>query len=82
MKSVGYSTSNYPLERPHAVTSDTLTTAGAVGAIASPVWLPTLYAASHVAGLLLPILGVLWLLVQIGVKLHSTYKRRNDVRKD
>jgi hypothetical protein len=64
------------------VTSDSITTAGAVGAITSPAWLPALYTASHVAGLLLPILGVLWLLVQIGVKLHSTYKRRNDVRKD
>jgi hypothetical protein len=37
----------------------------AVGALASPGWLPTLVQISDIAGQLLPILGALWLFVQI-----------------
>lgn len=64
------------------MTSDAITNAGAVGAITSPAWLPQLYQLSHLAGLLLPILGVLWLVVQIGVKLFLTYRRTRYERKD
>jgi hypothetical protein len=37
----------------------------AVAGIASPFWLPALQDASTIAALVLPILGVIWLLVQI-----------------
>lgn len=46
-----------------------LTSAGALGAIASPLWLPTLQGVSDMAAMILPILGVLWLLVQITLRL-------------
>jgi len=45
------------------------TNAIAAGAVASPWWLPSLADVSQFAGLLLPILGVIWLLVQIITKL-------------
>lgn len=47
------------------------TNAVAAGAVASPWWLPSLTTVSEVAGLMLPILGVIWLCVQIIVKLNS-----------
>lgn len=34
-------------------------------AVASPIWLPWLQQTSEIAGLLVPILGVIWLAVQI-----------------
>lgn len=37
----------------------------AVAAVASPFWLPALQQFSEVAGLLLPVAGLVWLLVQI-----------------
>ena len=37
----------------------------AAGAVLSPAWLPTLAEVSSTAALLLPILGVIWLLVQM-----------------
>ncbi len=43
---------------------DKTTTSIAVGAVASPWWLPTLSEMSHTAGQLLPIAGLLWILVQ------------------
>jgi hypothetical protein len=45
-------------------------------AVASPWWLPALHDFSQVAGLLLPIAGVIWFAVQIGVKLHTTYWKK------
>lgn len=45
----------------------------AVGAVASPLWL---HQVSEVAALLLPIAGFIWLAVQIGVKLHTTYWKK------
>lgn len=45
------------------------TTAIAVGAGLTPVWLPTLREASEAAGLLLPILGCTWLIIQVIFKL-------------
>ena len=47
------------------------TTAVASMGIAAPVWLPPLKEASEVAGLVLPILGVVWLIVQIVTKIMS-----------
>jgi hypothetical protein len=41
------------------------TTAVAVGATASPWWLPTLADLSQTAALLLPIAGLCWLVIQI-----------------
>lgn len=37
----------------------------AAGAIAAPVWLPSLTQVSSFAALMMPILGAVWLLVQI-----------------
>lgn len=48
--------------------TDHVTTAGAVGAIISPWWLPGLAEVSQFCALLAPILGVLWLLIQISHK--------------
>ncbi|WP_420023752.1 hypothetical protein ACN9JG_06230 [Cereibacter azotoformans] len=41
------------------------THAVAVASIISAAWIPTLKEASEIAGYLMPILGVIWLLVQI-----------------
>ena len=51
---------------------DTLTSAAAGIAITSPSWLPVLQSASVVAGTLLPILGAIWLIVQIVSKIVET----------
>ena len=50
------------------MTTENITNGVATGAVASPVWLPWLMETSQVAGLLLPIFGVIWLLVQITIK--------------
>lgn len=46
-------------------TLDRSTDVIAASAVASPVWLPWLQQTSEVAGLVVPILGMIWLLVQI-----------------
>lgn len=56
-------------------TGEIVTDTGAVAAIASPWWLPALHDISQIAALLLPIAGVAWLVVQIVVKLHTTYRK-------
>ncbi len=56
------------------MTLNTLTNTGAVAAVASPWWLPVLHSTSEYAALTLPILGVVWLSVQIGVKMYSVFK--------
>jgi hypothetical protein len=53
-----------------------VTDTGAVAAIVSPWWLPALHSVSDVAALILPILGVLWLCLQIVVKLHQVKPRK------
>lgn len=53
-----------------------VTDTGAVAAIASPWWLPTLHDVSQFAAEWLPILGAVWLIVQIGVKVHTAYWRK------
>ena len=45
----------------------------AIGAMTSPFWLHEM---SGLATDLLPIAGVLWLVVQIGVKIHTTYWKK------
>jgi hypothetical protein len=57
------------------VNPDTFTNGGAVAAMGSPWWLPSLQSVSDTAALMLPILGVLWLLVQIGLKVRSHIKK-------
>lgn len=44
------------------------TNAIAAGAATSPWWLPSLADVSQTAALMLPILGVVWLLIQITAK--------------
>lgn len=47
----------------------------AIGAVTSPLWL---HQTSEIAQALLPIAGFVWLSVQIGVKLHTTYRKKKD----
>lgn len=49
---------------------DRATAGVAVSAIVSPAWLPALEETSRIAGHLLPILGVVWLMVQIVLKIR------------
>lgn len=57
---------------------DHLTTGAAAGAIASPLWLPYVQKISEISAVIAPILGVLWLLVQIWAKISSTLQDRKD----
>lgn len=47
-------------------------------AIASPWWLPALKEASDIAGLMLPIFGIVWLIVQIGFKFYLSHKGKRS----
>lgn len=48
------------------------TTAGvAVSAASSPFWLPWLQSVSEVAAMVAPIVGVIWLVVQIAAKVRE-----------
>ena len=53
------------------MTTEKITTWVAAGAVVSPAWLPSLQAMSQIAALLLPILGVIWLAVQIYFKVRE-----------
>jgi hypothetical protein len=53
-----------------------VTNTGAVAAIVSPWWLPALHTVSDVAALALPIMGVVWLSVQIVVKIYQVKHRK------
>lgn len=55
---------------------EVVTDTGAVAAIVSPIWLPQLHAVSTFAATILPILGVLWLSLQIGTRLYLFYKKK------
>lgn len=58
------------------MTTDGFTNAVAIGAVTSPLWLQE---ASSVVSDVLPILGAVWLIVQIAHKLHTwTSEDRND----
>lgn len=58
------------------VNNDQIVTAGAIGAVTSPAWLPALYEASHIAGAVAPILGSVWLALQIGIKIYQTFFKK------
>lgn len=65
------------LPRPLKMTNgEVVTDTGAVAAIASPWWLPALHDVSQFAAEWLPILGAVWLVVQIGVKVHTAYWKK------
>lgn len=49
------------------------TTAVAASAVTSPIWLPWLQTASEVAAIVAPILGLIWLIVQITTKVYDTF---------
>lgn len=53
-----------------------VTDTGAVAALVSPWWLPLVHEVSDVAALCLPILGALWLIVQIIEKIHAARHRK------
>jgi hypothetical protein len=46
---------------------------GAVGAVASPWWLPSINDISQWCADLLPIAGFLWLLFQFGLKIYDRW---------
>lgn len=56
------------------MTTENTTNAIAAAAVASPWWLPTFADVSHGAALLLPVLGVVWLAVQIIFKITERKK--------
>lgn len=49
--------------------ADRITNTVAAGAVASPWWLPSLEGVSQTAALLLPVIGVIWLVLQIVTKI-------------
>lgn len=57
------------------LTESPITNLTAVGAITSPIWLQSL---SHIAAIILPILGVAWLSIQIG---HWFWLRRQRLKR-
>ncbi|MBD9511927.1 hypothetical protein IB265_34830 [Ensifer sp. ENS10] len=54
------------------------TTAVAASAVTTPIWLPWLQTASETAATIAPILGLVWLLIQIFAKSIETYQRIKD----
>lgn len=57
---------------------DTITTAGATAAVVSPFWMPWLQTFSEVASVILPILGAVWLVVQIAAKVIEVRRGGRD----
>lgn len=62
----------------HQNVVDAANTAIAVAAATSPFWLHILREMSEIAALIVPILGALWLTLQIVLKLHAHFKKRPD----
>lgn len=56
------------------MTNEGVTKAVATAAVTSPVWLPMLKQVSEIAGLLLPILGVLWFVIRAVVYFRDRRK--------
>lgn len=56
---------------------DAVTDVTAIGFTASPIWLPALQGISEIAALLLPVVGILLAVVQIGCRIYVTYKGRS-----
>jgi len=54
-----------------------VTDTASVVAIASPWWLPLLKETSEIAAFVLPILGVVWLVTQIGWKWYRELKAKH-----
>lgn len=65
----------------HPVTSSQFMTDAAAGvAVTSPFWLPPLHVVSDAAALVLPIVGVTWILLQIVLRVYDIrHKRRHIV---
>lgn len=59
-------------------TTDTLGASVGVSAVTSPAWLPWLQNVSEVAAMLAPILGAIWLIVQIYSKISEHIRKRKD----
>lgn len=57
------------------MTAETATTAAAGAAIASPFWLPNVHTVSEAAAEILPILGAIWLIVQIVTKIIEVRRK-------
>ena len=55
---------------------DKVTNTIAATAVASPWWLPSLANISETASALLPVAGVVWIVVQIIVKIIDTRRRQ------
>jgi hypothetical protein len=55
---------------------DGITASAAGAAVTSPWWLPHLQQISAISAEVLPILGALWLIIQIIVKLWETFQKR------
>ena len=66
------------LTRTARASMDNVTNAAAAGAIVSPIWLPWLQTASELAAVIAPILGVVWLVVQIWAKIKTTLDKKDD----
>lgn len=54
---------------------DDIVNIGAAGAVLTPWWLPTVEQASYWSAKIAPILGVLWLMLQISLKLLEAYRK-------
>lgn len=54
------------------------TSAMAWVALASPAWIPLLKDSSEVVGYVLPLLGAIWLIVQIWSKVILTLKEKKE----
>ena len=65
---ISQTSGNNPLEN--------ATTAIAASAVASPVWLPWLHDASQVAATVAPLLGAVWLIVQIIAKVVEIFRKK------
>jgi tellurite resistance protein TehA-like permease len=57
---------------------DNVTNAVAATAVSSPFWLPWLQTASEVSAYIAPVLGVIWLAVQIWAKIKVTLERKDE----
>ena len=58
--------------------SDTTTNIAAAGALVSPFWIPRLSELSTMAAEILPILGAVWLIVQILSRIYSIIASKKE----
>ncbi len=62
---------------------DQITNTVAAAGVSSPLWLPSLHTVSATASAIVPILGAVWLTVQIVIKLIETHRSmKNDKDED